>query len=167
MSRQTDNERRRFLTAGAATAGALVLGANSQARAIEASNATMKVAGSVAQNTAPVAAPVAPTELSLKLKNNAALAKVGGSVVVEAAGDKIIVAHTAAETFVACSAICTHKGCVVDYEHGAKQFVCPCHGARFSLDGQVVKGPAKKPLRSYSTDTAAVISLATPLVDKK
>lgn len=158
MSRQTDNERRRFLTAGAATAGALVLGAKSQAHTAEPSN----VSGSAAQNTTPIA----PTELSLKLKSNAALAKIGGSAIVEAAGDKIIVAHTAAETFVACSAICTHKGCVVEYEHEAKQFVCPCHDARFSLDGRVVKGPAKRPLRSYPTDTAAVISLATPVVDK-
>ena len=154
MSRQTDNERRRFLTAGAATAGALVLGAKSQAHTA--------VPTHVAQNTTPIA----PTELSLKLKSNAALAKIGGSAIVEAAGDKIIVAHTAAETFVACSAICTHKGCVVEYEHEAKQFVCPCHDARFSLDGRVVKGPAKRPLRSYPTDTAAVISLATPVDDK-
>lgn len=156
MSRQTDNERRRFLTAGAATAGALVLGAKSQAHTTEPAHVLLESA-----------VPIAPTELSLKLKNNAALAKIGGSAIVEAAGDKIIVAHTAADTFVSCSAICTHKGCVVGYEHEAKQFVCPCHGARFSLDGQVVRGPAKKRLRSYATDTAAVVSLAIPIADKK
>ena len=145
-----DNKRRRFLTAGVATAGGLVLGTKSQA---------------VEPTPANVSTPSA--ELSLSLKTNPALAKIGGSAVVEVGGDKIIVAHVAAETFAACSAICTHKGCVVGYEHTAKNFVCPCHGARFSLDGKVVRGPAKNPLRSYPTDTAALVSLAPKTAEKK
>lgn len=153
---QHNDERRRFLAAGAATAGALVLGAKSQA-----AKSTTVVETKTAAETA------ASNELSLPLKTNAALAKIGGSVVVEAAGDKIIVAHVAAETFAACSAVCTHKGCDVEYEHEAKQFICPCHGARFSLDGKVLQGPAKKPLRSYSTDTAALISLVPKTAAKK
>src|ERR1700676_4981705 len=33
---------------------------------------------------------------------------------------------------IACSAVCTHKGCVItDWDAAAKQFVCPCHKAAF------------------------------------
>ena len=34
---------------------------------------------------------------------------------------------------------CTHQGCLVSVVD--KKLVCPCHGARFSLDGKVEKGP--------------------------
>ncbi len=34
---------------------------------------------------------------------------------------------------------CTHQGCLVSLVD--KKLVCPCHGARFSLDGKVEKGP--------------------------
>jgi cytochrome b6-f complex iron-sulfur subunit len=42
----------------------------------------------------------------------------------------------------------------VDYEHDAKQFVCPCHGARYDIDGKVLQGPAKRNLRPYSARLA-------------
>lgn len=32
------------------------------------------------------------------------------------------------------------------------RLACPSHGCRFSLDGSVLKGPAKKPLRAYLVD---------------
>lgn len=144
------NERRRFLTAGAAAAGALVLGTKA--------NAATAISTVSSEVLAPAA--LSPAALSLTLKDNAALAKIGGSVVVENGSDKIVVIRTDANSFAACSAICTHKGCVVEYEHDSKQLVCPCHDARFALDGKVVRGPAKKPLRSYATDAAAVVSLS-------
>ena len=47
------------------------------------------------------------------------------------------------------SAICTHLGCLVRAEPGEDGFFCPCHGSRFSLDGRVLKGPARLPLPHY------------------
>ncbi len=41
-------------------------------------------------------------------------------------------------------AVCTHLGCTPRLK--ADAFVCPCHGSRFSPEGQVVSGPATRPL---------------------
>ena len=44
-------------------------------------------------------------------------------------------------------ATCTHLGC--QPETVGDRFVCPCHGSQFSFDGEVLQGPAERPLRRY------------------
>jgi nitrite reductase/ring-hydroxylating ferredoxin subunit len=43
------------------------------------------------------------------------------------------------------SSKCTHLGCTINkVENG--HMVCPCHGSQFSANGNVLQGPANKPL---------------------
>jgi len=46
----------------------------------------------------------------------------------------------------AMSAVCTHLGCITRYRSDENVIACPCHGSRFDLEGDVVHGPAPKPL---------------------
>lgn len=50
----------------------------------------------------------------------------------------------------AFSALCTHAGCTVGLDKNGG-FVCPCHGAQFDRNGEVVKGPARAPLATLAT----------------
>lgn len=46
--------------------------------------------------------------------------------------------------FYAVSTVCPHLGCTVDRR--PEGFLCPCHGSKFSEGGQVLNGPATRPL---------------------
>lgn len=42
--------------------------------------------------------------------------------------------------------VCTHLGCLTDWDAERRRFCCPCHGSEFAVDGRVVAGPAPRPL---------------------
>ncbi len=44
------------------------------------------------------------------------------------------------------SAICSHTGCNVNWNHGEQKFVCPCHEGRYDVKGDVLSGPPPRPL---------------------
>jgi thiosulfate dehydrogenase [quinone] large subunit len=58
-------------------------------------------------------------------------------------------------TYRAFERACTHQGTSVDWQAGNGDFLCPNHGARFSVTGQVTMGPATTPLRAIEVSVAA------------
>jgi len=41
---------------------------------------------------------------------------------------------------------CTHMGCELNWNSAEKSWDCPCHGSRFSFEGDVIEGPAVRRL---------------------
>lgn len=52
-----------------------------------------------------------------------------------------------ADGFRALSAVCTHLGCITRYQPDRNIIACPCHGSQYTTAGDVVAGPAPRPLR--------------------
>jgi glycine/D-amino acid oxidase-like deaminating enzyme/nitrite reductase/ring-hydroxylating ferredoxin subunit len=66
----------------------------------------------------------------------------GEGKVLESGGEKIAVFKDESGINYMLSAVCTHMKCVVSWNPVEKTWDCPCHGSRFSTDGNVIEGPA-------------------------
>jgi glycine/D-amino acid oxidase-like deaminating enzyme/nitrite reductase/ring-hydroxylating ferredoxin subunit len=65
-----------------------------------------------------------------------------GGVVRTPAGAKVAAYRDDDGNVHAVSPVCTHLGCLVGFNAGEKTWDCPCHGSRFTVDGEVIEGPA-------------------------
>lgn len=52
--------------------------------------------------------------------------------------------------YLALDLACTHLGCTVTATESG--FACPCHGSRFSASGEVLNGPAPRPLHRLAIE---------------
>jgi glycine/D-amino acid oxidase-like deaminating enzyme/nitrite reductase/ring-hydroxylating ferredoxin subunit len=72
--------------------------------------------------------------------------KRGEGKVVLADGQRVACSRDEDGKLTTVSAICTHMGCVVHWNSAETSWDCPCHGSRFKPTGEVIGGPAEKPL---------------------
>jgi Rieske Fe-S protein len=132
--------------------------------------AAMIISDGIAGRTNPWAATFDPNRLNLTaaagklVKENLAVGKhlIGdriGNPGVEALADLAdgdgTVVRVGGEAYAVCrqqgrmtalSPVCTHMGCHVLWNRGEESWDCPCHGSRFSPDGEVIQGPATQAL---------------------
>ena len=65
---------------------------------------------------------------------------------------------------------CTHLGCTVPYRKDLKQFMCPCHSSVFNTKGEVIGGPAPRPMDIFPitiTDGQLVVDTSNPIAREK
>lgn len=92
--------------------------------------------------------------IDLAQTGNAALTSAGGAMLVDIASDTVMVIRTSATAVIALSAICTHSGCSMNFDASSSLVVCPCHGSEFDEQGNVVRGPARRPIKVYTASLA-------------
>ena len=66
----------------------------------------------------------------------------GEGDIVRHDGEKVAGHRRDDGSLVAVSPFCTHLGCQVNWNRAERSWDCPCHGSRFSPDGDVLQGPA-------------------------
>ena len=66
----------------------------------------------------------------------------GEGDIVSLAGEKVAGFRDDDGTLKAVSPVCTHLACQVNWNNAERSWDCPCHGSRFSPDGEVLQGPA-------------------------
>ena len=72
--------------------------------------------------------------------------KPGHGGVVRADGQRVAAYRDEGGRIHAVSPRCTHMGCTVDWNDAEKTWDCPCHGSRYTYDGEVIRGPATNAL---------------------
>jgi cytochrome b6-f complex iron-sulfur subunit len=71
----------------------------------------------------------------------------GQGKVVPVNDKPVIVVNTAQGGLKAFSAICTHLGCIVEWDEPRQFILCPCHDGRFNAaNGAIISGPQPAPL---------------------
>jgi len=119
--------RRQFIQLGLLTVGAAWVGTWLQSRLFPSTSGS--------QEATPVSFPV--SELP-----------VGGTKVITYAGVSTLVMRTP-ESLRAFSLVCTHLGCIVEWQKDKNEFYCPCHDGRYDEFGDVLAGPPPIPLEQF------------------
>jgi cytochrome b6-f complex iron-sulfur subunit len=63
--------------------------------------------------------------------------------------------------------VCTHLGCLYNWNDQEVKFICPCHGSQFQSDGEYIQGPAPRNLdrfvvQAVDPNTGEVIAETDP-----
>jgi len=73
----------------------------------------------------------------------------GEAKVVKYKDHKVALYKDEAGKVYATNPACPHVSCFVGWNNAEKSWDCPCHGSRFSYDGTLLTGPARKDLEKF------------------
>lgn len=76
-----------------------------------------------------------------KIPQLASLAPGEGKI-VEYEDHKLAIFKSETNDIYALRPVCTHLGCDVKWNGAERSWDCPCHGARYDIEGNVITGPA-------------------------
>lgn len=76
-------------------------------------------------------------------------AEIGDAKEVVYGETPTIIINRPGKGYIALSRVCTHLGCLLEYDRTKKSLICPCHAGVFNLEGRVVSGPPPKPLVTF------------------
>ena len=74
---------------------------------------------------------------------------VGEGKVIELEGQRVGAYRDGEGNLHLVDTTCTHLGCELQWNSAEKSWDCPCHGSRFTIDGDIIEGPTTKPLKTY------------------
>ncbi len=57
---------------------------------------------------------------------------------------KFWLVRTADNEILALYRVCTHLGCLYNWQPSEHKFICPCHGTQYQLNGTYITGPAPR-----------------------
>lgn len=72
--------------------------------------------------------------------------KPGEGMILRLRGRKVAAYRAANGEVSLCSPVCTHLKCIVAWNSSEQTWDCPCHGSRFTPQGEVISGPAEEAL---------------------
>ena len=65
--------------------------------------------------------------------------------------------------------VCTHLGCIYDWNAANERFECPCHGSKYRLDGRRIESPAPRSLDRFeisALDEVGEVLATAPVGDE-
>ena len=77
---------------------------------------------------------------------------LGEGGVVDIDGETVGAYRDASGAVTAVSVTCTHLGCTLKFNDAETSWDCPCHGSRFTTDGEIICGPAVRALDRMDID---------------
>jgi len=111
----------------------------------------LSTAGFIAEAAAVLYSFIMPSKKRTTLKTFTCFSKNvqdGEAKEVHLRGNRIILVNNQG-VIMAFSATCPHLGCSVVWNQKGKEFLCPCHMAKFNSAGEVLTGPPPGPLNPY------------------
>jgi len=96
---------------------------------------------------------------TIKVSDYSSLANIGGVAMVTVQTVPMAIIRLGANSFAALSRVCPHEGGIVG--QSGNGFLCPTHGATFTIDGTWTGGQLTTNLKSYTTSYDATTGMLT------